>query len=107
MMLRYEHLLSVFRKGLRNRNWRRLSRIERAMFIAALSYARIRRIIVSPVIVENLYDMMRKLTETPGLRAFRRGFERAIDMFEKCRLWTDSLKKWLKDPDFIMWLGTQ
>ena len=41
------------------------------------------------------------------------GFEKAVEMLEKGEenfkgvfVWAPRLKEWLKDPDYIFWLGT-
>ena len=46
-----------------------------------------------------------------GMRIFKRGFEKALEMLEKGEgkgvfAWAPQLKHWLKDPDYIFWLGT-
>jgi len=43
---------------------------------------------------------------------FRRGFEKAVEILEKGEekgvfVWVPSLKKWLKDPDYVFWLGME
>ena len=40
-MFTYKELLTSFRKGLRNGNWRKLSRLEKALFMASLWYSRV------------------------------------------------------------------
>ena len=44
-------------------------------------------------------------------KRFKRGFERAAEMLEKGEekgvfVWAPSLKRWLKDLDYVFWLGT-
>ena len=46
-----------------------------------------------------------------GLCLIKGGFEKAVEMFEKGEekgvfVWAPSLRYWLKDPDYIFWLGT-
>ena len=41
----------------------------------------------------------------------KRGFKKAVEMLEKGEengvfAWAPSLKRWLKDPDYVFWLGT-
>lgn len=55
--------------------------------------------------------LIEKLKETKGMRIFKRGFEKAVEMLEKGEevevfKWAPRLKYWLKDPDYIFWLGT-
>ena len=100
-------LFAVFRRGLRNGNWRKLKERERALFKAALCYLRRGGRIVSALVLEKLHSLIDKLNETIGMRIFRRGFERAIGILRACEnAFMAPLKKWLKDPDYIFWLGT-
>ena len=101
-------LSAIYRRGLRNGNWRKLKASERAFFKAALFYLRRGGRIVSVSVLEKLRFLIDKLNETIRMRIFRRGFERAIEILSACEnfAWYPSLKKWLKEPDYIFWLGT-
>ena len=100
-------LFAIYRRGLRNGNWRRLRASERALFKAALFYLRGGGRIVSALVLEKLRFLIEKLNETIGMRIFRRGFERAVGILRACEnAFMAPLKKWLKDPDYIFWLGT-
>jgi hypothetical protein len=64
--------------------------------------------IVKVSLAEKLSALVEKLKETRGMRIFRRGFERALEMLHKCEgqeqgvfLWAPRLKNWLCDPDYI------
>ena len=81
---------------------------------AAMGYARYGRSIANGKLVEKLLGLIEKLKETKGMRIFkfRRGFEKAVEMLEKGEekgvfVWAPSLKKWLKDPDYVFWLGME
>ena len=100
-------LFGVFRRGLRNGNWKKLKERERALFKAALFYLRRGGWIVSVSVSEKLRFLIDKLNETIGMRIFRKGFERAVGILRACEnAFMAPLKKWLKDPDYIFWLGT-
>jgi len=101
-------LFASFRRGLRNGNWRKLKVRERVLFKAALFYLRRGGRIVSVSVSEKLRFLIAKLNETIRMRIFRKGFERAIEILNACEnfAWSSSLKKWLKEPDYIFWLGT-
>ena len=101
-------LFASFRRGLRNGNWRKLKERERALFKAALCYLRRGGRIVSVSVLEKLRFLIEKLNETIRMRIFRKGFKRAIEILNACEnfAWSSSLKKWLKEPDYIFWLGT-
>ena len=107
----YEELLANFRKGLRNGNWRKLNFLDKALFRASLWYAKHRGSIVNTSLAEKLSALIEKLKETKGMKIFNRGFEKARELLNKYEengvfTWASQLKHWLKDPDYIFWLGT-
>ena len=101
-------LFAAFRKGLRNGNWRKLKDKERAFFKVALCYLRRGGRIVSVSVLEKLRLLIEKLNETRGMKIFRKGFEKAIEILNAYEnfAWYPFLKKCLKEPDYIFWLGT-
>jgi len=103
-----DELFAVFRRGLRNGNWKKLKAGEKALFKAALCYLRRGGRIVSVSVSDKLRFLIAKLNETIRMRIFRKGFERALEILNACEnfAWSPSLKKWLKEPDYIFWLGT-
>jgi len=107
----YAALLGSSRKGVRNGNWRKLRFMDKALYRAAMWYAKRGRSIVNGLLVEKLLVLIEKLKETKGKRILKRGLKKAVAMLEKGEekgvfAWAPSLKKWLKDPDYIFWLGT-
>jgi hypothetical protein len=107
-MFTYKELLTSFRKGLRNGNWRKLSRLEKALFMASLWYSRIQGAIINEMVVGKLSVLVDKLKATSGARVFKRGYEKAVELLSKGEgifVWAPSLKVWLKDPDYVFWLG--
>ena len=103
-----DELFASFRRGLRNGNWKKLKASERALFKAALFYLKRGGRIVSALVLEKLRLLIDKLNETIGMRIFRRGFEKVLEILNACEnfAWYPYLKKWLKEPDYIFWLGT-
>ncbi|MCK4732852.1 MAG: hypothetical protein KAT65_10395 [Methanophagales archaeon] len=106
----YEDLNATFRKGLRNGNWRRLKFLDKALIRAAMEYVKHRGSIVNTLLVEKLLGLIVRLNETNGERIFKRGFEKAVEMLERGEetgvfAWAPQLSYWLKDPDYIFWLG--
>lgn len=111
------------RKGWIRGNWRVLSGKEKALYNAALAYTRpvkrrveingrrrkieVARTIVETRLVEKLAALFDKLLETRGMKIYKRGFEHAQRLLQRCgtAVWASSLPQWLKDPDFIFWLG--
>ena len=109
--LTYKGLFTNFKKGLRNGNWRKLRFLDKALFRAAMGYTKRNGSIVNRMLVEKLLGLIEKLKETKGMRIFKRGFKKAVAMLEKGEekgvfVWAPSLRHWLKDPDYVFWLGT-
>ena len=62
------------------------------------------------MLVEKLLGLVARLKETKGMRMFKRGFEKAVEMLDKGEengifVWVPRLRYWLKDPDYVFWLG--
>ena len=96
--------------ALRKRTWRRLQSRERALYQAALWYAK-HHTLVNETVVAKLSGLLEKLQETRGVRIMNRGQEKAAALLHRMEQnsvagWVLGLKEWLKDPDFIFWLGT-
>ena len=107
-MFTYEELRRDFRKGQRNGNWRKLRRLEKALFQASLWYSRRQGTIINELVVGKLSVLVDKLKATSGARVFRRGYEKAVELLNKGEgifAWAPSLRKWLKEPDYVFWLG--
>ena len=68
--------LTNFRRGQRNSNWRKLSRLEKALYRASLWYSRVQGAIINEILVSKLFVLVDKLKETQGARVFKRGFEK-------------------------------
>ena len=62
-MFTHEELLRAFRKGMRNGNWRKLSRVEKALYMASMWYARVRGAIMNETLVG---DVIRAGGQTKG-----------------------------------------
>jgi hypothetical protein len=104
-------LFTSFKKGRRNGNWRKLNRLDKALYRASLWYTRHLGSIVNGTLVEKLLGLVEKLKETKGMRIFKRGLKKAVKMLEVGEetgvfVWAPQLRYWLKDPDYIFWLGT-
>jgi len=58
--------------------------------------------------VGKLSVLVEKLNATSGARIFRWEYEKAAGMLSKGEnvfAWAPSFKAWLKDPDYVFWLG--
>jgi hypothetical protein len=108
-MFTYKELLTSFRKGLRNGNWRTLSRLEKALVMASLGYSKMRGTVMNELLVGKLSVLMAKLKATKGARIFKRGYDKVVALLsngERIFVWAPSLREWLNDPDYVFWLGT-
>lgn len=111
-MLSYKELFTCFKKGLRNGNWnKRLRFLDKALYRAAMWYAKHGGSIVNELLLEKLSTLAGRLKETRGMRIFKRGFEKTVAILDKGEekgvfAWVPSLRCWLKDPDYVFWLGT-
>jgi hypothetical protein len=108
-MSTYAELLASYKKGLRNGNWRKLSRLEKALVRASIWYSRGQGAITNKMLVSKLSVLVDKLKATAGVRIFKRGFDKAVSLLNKGECifaWVPSLREWLKDPDYVFWLGT-
>ena len=110
IVITYRELKAIFWKGLRNGNWRHLNPLDKALYRASLWYAKYRGSIVNTALVEKLMALIERLKETKGMRIFERGLKKAVELPKKSEevvfTWAPQLKHWLRDPDYIFWLGT-
>ena len=64
--------------------------------------------ILNGKLVSNLAVLVDKLKATSGARVFKRGYEKAVELLNKGEgifAWAPSLRKWLRDSDYVFWLG--
>ena len=78
MKCTYDELFASFRKGQRNGTWRKLSRLEKAVYRASLWYSKVQGAIINEMLVRKLSSLVERLKETKGARVFKRGFEKAV-----------------------------
>ena len=107
-MFTNKDLFTSYRKGVRNGNWRKLSRLEKALVRASLWYSRSQGAITNEMLVGTLTALVDRLRATRGARIFRRGFEKAASLLSKGEsvfAWAPLLRQWLQEPDYVFWLG--
>jgi len=108
--LSHGYLYSLWRKGFRNGNWRKLSRMEKALYMASLSLAKMRGRIVNSRLILELRGIIGKLRETAGDRLMSASYQRAMEFYERFTTiglfeWAPQAKAWFKDQSYILWLG--
>ena len=77
--------------------------------MASLGYTRFYGAIVNELLVSKLSLLLDKLKATAYAQIVKRGFEKAGELLskgERIFTWAPSLREWLKDPDYLFWLGT-
>ena len=97
-MFTHDALYMSFRKGVRNGNWRKLCRLEKALLRASHWYSRVQWTILNEMLVGKLSLLVDKLKKTSGARVFKRGYEKAVVLLNKGEgifAWAPSLKEWL------------
>ena len=109
-ILKHGELLTWLKKGVRNGNWRRLNRLDRALYRASIWYSRHCGGIVNVLLVEKLSTIIETLRETPSVRIFKKGFEKAVELLKRYGAsgvfsWAPQMMEWLKEPNYIFWLG--
>jgi len=106
-----EDLFASFKKGQRNGNWRTMNRLDKALYRASLWYTKRLGGIVNGTLVKKLLVLVKMLCETKGMRIFKKGLKKAVNLLVAGEetggfAWAPRLRHWLKDPDYIFWLGT-
>jgi len=109
--LTHDQLLQCYRKSVGTGRWRSLHYLDKALFRASLDYLKRGGRILNDLLLEKLERLVEQLTETRGQRIVKRGLAKATvllrDGAEKGLFgWVPRMKEWLKDPDYIFWLGT-
>ena len=106
-----EDLFASFKKGQRTGNWRKMNRLDKALYRASLWYTKRLGGIVNGTLVKKLLVLVKRLGESKGMRIFKKGLNKAAKLLEEGEetgvfVWAPRLRHWLKDPDYIFWLGT-
>jgi len=106
----YSDLISIKLKAHRNGGWRKLGGFEKALFKASLELARLRGRIVNPSLIEAVKNIISKLLQTTVAKILQLGRKRASRLLELYKRngvfkWAPSLRNWLKEPEYLFWLG--
>lgn len=106
----HSYLTHFWKKGFRNGNWRKLDRIEKALYMASLSLAKMRGRIVNLRLILELRGIIDKLRETAGDRLMRTSYQRAMELYGRFAAiglfeWAPQVRSWFNDPSYVFWLG--
>ncbi len=111
-ILSYAELLGHMRRGLRNGRWRELENdLDRVKYRACLEFARVNNGIRNPTMVGWLLGIIERLKAAVRIRVLRVGRIKAGEMLSQYARrgtfkWFPRLKAWLRDPAYILWLGS-
>jgi hypothetical protein len=105
-----EYLFAALRKGQRTGRWRSLHFLDKALFKASYYYLRHGGRIMNESLLVKLERLVELLLETRGQRIVSRGLAKAAALLRDGAdkglfSWAPRMKEWLKDPDYIFWLG--
>lgn len=108
----YEELRAALEKSYRNGNWRRLNRLERALYRAGLELARLRGRILNPSLLKALKKIMGKMLRGFTDMALELGRRKASEIKKIYRengvfSWLPSLEKLLEEKNYLLWLGSR
>ncbi|MBS7658890.1 hypothetical protein KEJ20_07060 [Candidatus Bathyarchaeota archaeon] len=110
MEFTFDFLVSIKRKGLRNGNWIKLRLMDKALFNCALALAKLRGKISNMDLMVKLASIILRLKETVKTSIVKLGLAKAqalkkLYSFKGVFNWCPSLKEWLKEPNYIIYLG--
>ena len=106
----YRSLLAIKRKGLRNRNWLRLSIEDRGLFRCAMWVARVHGSIVNLKLLVRVLGIVLRMLENASMCIWRIGKTRAEALERAFREkglfdWAPLMTDWLRDKHYVIYLG--
>jgi hypothetical protein len=102
--LTFSDLSRFYRLCLRKGSWNNLSAIDKAFYIACMKLSKIKKII-NKDIIDALTTIMKKLDSFKE-KIIKKGKEVAEALSKsKTVIMIPVMKDWLKDPNYIFWLG--
>jgi hypothetical protein len=104
LILSFSDLSRFYRLCLRKGSWNNLSALDKAFYIACMKLSKIRKIINKDIIYA-LTTIMKKLDSIKE-KIMKKGKEVAEAILKsKTAIMISKIKDWLKDPNYIFWLG--
>jgi hypothetical protein len=104
LSLSFSDLSRFYKSCLRRGSWNNLSAMDKAFYIACMKLSKIKKII-NKEIIESVISIMKKLNSFKE-KIMKKGKEVA-EVLSKSKTATmiPAIKDWLKDPNYIFWLG--
>jgi hypothetical protein len=104
LALSFSDLSRFYRLCLRKGSWNNLSALDKAFYIACMKFSKIKKII-NKDIIDTLTTIMKKLNSFKE-KIMKKGKEVAEAILKsKTVMVIPKIKDWLKDPNYIFWLG--
>jgi hypothetical protein len=104
LALSFSDLSRFYKLCLRKGLWNHLSAIDKAFYIACMKLSKIKKII-NKDIIDTLITIMKKLNSFKE-KIMKKGKEVAeVILKSKTVIMIPKIKDWLKDPNYIFWLG--
>jgi hypothetical protein len=104
LSLTFSDLSRFYKLCLRKGSWNNLSDMDKAFYIACMKLSKIKRII-NKDIIDALTTIMKKLGSFKE-KIMKKGKEVAeVLLKSKTAIMIPAIKDWLKDPNYIFWLG--
>jgi hypothetical protein len=104
LSLTFSDLSRFYKLCLRKGSWNSLSALDKAFYIACMKLSKIKKII-NKEIIESVISIMKKLNSFKE-KIMKKGKEVAEALSKsKTAIMIPKIKDWLKDPDYIFWLG--
>jgi len=102
--LTFSDLSRFYKSCLRKGSWNNLSAMDKAFYIACMKLSKIKKIINKDIIYV-LTTIMKKLDSIKE-KIMKKGKEVAEALSKsKTVIMIPAIKDWLKDPNYIFWLG--
>jgi hypothetical protein len=102
--LTFSDLSKFYKSCLRRGSWNNLSAMDKAFYIACMKLSKIKKIINKDIIYA-LTIIMKKLDSFKE-KIMKKGKEVADTILKsKTVMMIPKIKDWLKDPNYIFWLG--
>jgi hypothetical protein len=108
-IISYTDMLSLWRRGHRNGAIRKLTPIKRALFSAALSYAKMKGMIINQKLIGIVKGVAEQLKTSIGQKIFARGLLRSSEILKNSKMMRifPFMGKWINDDAYVFWLGTE
>jgi hypothetical protein len=104
LSLSFSDLSRFYKSCLRRGLWNNLSAMDKAFYIACMKLSKIKKII-NKEIIESVISIMKKLNSFKE-KIMKKGKEVAEALLKsKTAAMIPKIKDWLKDPNYIFWLG--